>query len=77
VNSPTGTTGVTSPPMTGATTPTNTTPGATPAPLGTTSCAPAIGAGAGCAPGTGASQNGINTPPETAYPLSPGNSTPQ
>jgi len=57
--------------------PTETTPGATPAPLGTNICAPAIGAGAGCAPGTGTRVNGIVTPPETAYPLSPGTSTPQ
>lgn len=79
VNSPTGTTGVTTAPTPGAmsTTPTNTTPGATPAPLGTTNCAPAIGANSGCAPGTATTNNGITTPPETAYPLSPGTSTPQ
>jgi hypothetical protein len=77
VNSPTGTTGVTRAPMPSALTTTNTTPGITPAPLGTANCAPAIGAGAGCAPGTGTVTNGINPPPESAYPLSPGTSTPR
>lgn len=77
VNSPTGSTGVMSAPVAGGltTTPTNATPGATPAPLGTTSCAPATSARTGCAPGT-TTTNGITTPPETAYPLSPGTATP-
>ena len=56
-------------PGTLTTTPANSrTPAVTPAPIGTTSCAPSA---TGCVPGTTPPPNGMNPPPSTAYPINP------